>query len=293
MSQPINTLTKETILVYFLKAYLRKRPLFLSLIRAKEAQLFQKYLPFKHPVLDIGCGDGMFAKVTFSKCHPELVSGSQSDKKEMLKRVQHDRLYGSEIDIGLDLAGSRINEARQSGIYKKIIIYDGKEIPFQDNYFSTIISNSTLEHVSDLDTVLKEIYRVLKPGGLFITTVMAKPWEENLFGAKILGDLYKKWMGKKQIHRNLLTKNEWDEAFRKSGFIIKKAIGYLTPQACQLIDVCHYLSIPSLVTYKLFGKWVVFPSLFTRLYPTKSLAQVISENVDPDQSGAIFYLLEK
>ena len=256
---------------YFLIEYLRQRPLFLSLIRAKEAELYQKYLPLTEPILDVGCGDGFFAKVTFA---------NQCNNKRYL------------IDIGLDVKNSRIEEARKLGIYKKLVIYDGKELPFPDNSFSTVISNCVLEHIDNLEFTLKEISRVLKSSGLFITAVMAKPWEENLFGNKILGNYYKKWMKKVQIHKNLFTKKDWDEVFQKAGFKIEAAKGYLSPSACRLIDVCHYLSLPSLINYKLFGKWVLFPPL-SQIYPVDYFLKILSQRVDIDSAGGLFYVLKK
>jgi len=41
-------------------------------------------------------------------------------------------------------------------------------MPFEDASFQTVISNSVLEHIPDLDAVLLETARVLKPGGMFI-----------------------------------------------------------------------------------------------------------------------------
>lgn len=250
---------------YFLKVYLEVRPLFLSLIRAKEAELYQKFLPLKRPILDIGCGDGYFAKVTFGN---------------------------SLVDAGLDLQDSRIEEARKLNIYKKLVIYDGRKIPLPDNSFNTVVSNCVLEHVLDLKALLKEVHRVLKPNGIFLTTVMAKPWEDYLYGTKIFGRFYKDFMRKIQIHRNLLPKAEWDKAFENSGFKIVRTIGYLSPRACQLIDICHYLSLPSLISYTLFGSWVLFPQL-TSLYPIDYFAKMLSQKVSPQDSGALFYVLRK
>ena len=255
-------------LTFFLKEYLKQRPLFLSLIRAKEAELYQKYQPLKHTILDVGCGDGYFAKVTFAKSI-QLTEGI--------------------IDVGLDLKASRIKEARKLGVYKKLVTYDGRYIPFPKNSFQTVVSNCVLEHVEDLPALLGEVFRVLKPSGLFLTTVMARPWEDYLFGAKIFGHLYKDYMRKKQIHRNLYTKKEWDEVFKKVRFKIKEIKGYLSPQTCQLIDICHYISLPSLISYKLTGKWVLLPSI----YPVQLLSKVLSQKVNQDHSGAIFYALKK
>lgn len=47
-----------------------------------------------------------------------------------------------------------------------------EEIPFTDNYFDVIICNHVLEHVTDDQKALKEIYRTLKRGG---TAILLSP----------------------------------------------------------------------------------------------------------------------
>ena len=42
---------------------------------------------------------------------------------------------------------------------------DVHDIPFEDNHFDIVFCNHVLEHVEDDLKVLKEFYRVLKPGG--------------------------------------------------------------------------------------------------------------------------------
>lgn len=244
----------------WLNKYLKERPLFLSLIRAKEATLWQKCLPFESPVVDIGIGDGFFAKTVFGQ-----------------------------IDIGLDLPESRIDEARKANVYKRLLEFDGKKIPLKNDFAGTVVSNCVLEHVEELPELLKDIRRILKPGGFFITTVMAKPWEDNLAGAMLMGNTYKNWMRSKQVHVNLLTYKEWKESFTKAGFSVKESIGYITPEACKWLDVCHYLSLPSLVSCKLTGKWTTIPNFF----PTEELVKIFEKNCEADKSGAIFWVLTK
>lgn len=249
----------------YLQQYVRGRPLFLSVLRAKESALYQQYLPFYGKTLDYGCGDGFFARIAF---------GSRG------------------IDVGLDMGESRIDEAKASGAYKKLVTYDGKKIPFPSRSFDIVVSNSVLEHVDGLSGAVSEIYRVLKPGGVFITTVMAQQWEENLFGSKIIGDSYKEYMRKKQVHLNLFTYTQWRGVFIKSGFSVKKVVGHVSPAACTLLDVLHYVSIPSLVSYMMFHRWVIFPML-TKFYPLSWLAKQIEPNVKPEHSGALFFVLTK
>jgi len=51
------------------------------------------------------------------------------------------------------------------------VLYDGKTIPFKDNYFDSVLCSEVLEHVFEIDAVLKEINRVTKHGGKVLITV--------------------------------------------------------------------------------------------------------------------------
>jgi len=51
----------------------------------------------------------------------------------------------------------------------RILVMQGDRIPFPDNTFDLLMSNQVLEHVADLDVVLSEVSRVLKPGGVCLS----------------------------------------------------------------------------------------------------------------------------
>jgi len=95
----------------------------------------KRILPqLKGKILDVGCADKPYEKWL-------------KDKKEY---------------IGIDItAGPKVD----------FVISHLKPWPFQDDYFDSVICTQVLEHVDNLDKVLGEITRVLKPGGLCIVTV--------------------------------------------------------------------------------------------------------------------------
>lgn len=262
---------KLSVISRYLQSYLEQRPLFLSLIRAKEAEFFSRFMPFAHPVLDVGCGDGFFASVLFG---------------------QTMKSHGRRIDVGLDVPDSRLSQASSMNIYTSLLSYDGHVMPFASRRFGTVISNCVLEHIPNIEEVVSEVYRVLKPGGTFVVSVMAHPWEEHLAGSLILGNSYKRWMRKKQVHFNLFTHKKWSELFVNAGFTLEQQIGYLNPAACRVIDIAHYLSIPSLLSYVLWKKWVIWPK-FAHVYPISYLSHIIASDVPVDESGALFYVLRK
>ena len=68
--------------------------------------------------------------------------------------------------IGVDYAGdghSHLNEQID-------VFYDGKTLPFEDNSFDAILTSEVFEHVFNLEDIVKELNRVLKPEGKILIT---------------------------------------------------------------------------------------------------------------------------
>lgn len=58
------------------------------------------------------------------------------------------------------------------------VYYDGKSLPFPDQNFDSIFSSETFEHVFNLEEMVPELFRVLKPGGQMLITVPFV-WDEH------------------------------------------------------------------------------------------------------------------
>jgi len=82
-------------------------------------------------------------------------------------------LFAVDTYIGLDI-DSEIS--RQSGIADHH--YDGITFPFADASFDSVLCNQVLEHVFNPDEFIREIVRVLKPGGKLLLTVPFV-WDEH------------------------------------------------------------------------------------------------------------------
>lgn len=215
----------------YLRAFLREKPFFFSIVRSKEAQLYQEFKPFKKTILDLGCGDGFFAHVAFGR-----------------------------VDAGIDPDERALKEARARRIYKEVKSYDGRKIPYPRSYFSTILCNSTFEHILNIDEVLKEVARIIKKGGMLCFTVPTDSWSNYLFGNKIMGKSYESYFINKSKHWNLYSFKKWKGILKKLSFEATYHAHYLdSKKAMWLFDISHYLSISSLATKKLFNKWVLFP----------------------------------
>ena len=255
----------------FLKTYFKNRPLFLGLIRAKELELFTRLLPPKDnlrnlKILDFGSGDGFFAKTLFDDTSLNIT--------------------------GIDIDEKLLEKAKREKVYEQLKIYDGTKLPFENNMYDLVISNSVLEHVENLSQTLQELSRVLKTGGQFFCSVMTEKWEDNLLGTVFLGKVYSSWMRRKQVHRYLLSLDEWQKQFEKAGFNTKQVIGYMDKKASRLLDFLHYPSVYSLISHKISGKWVLFPNFFDRFPVQKIFASTIAKDVPANDSSAALFVLE-
>ena len=109
----------------FLFLHLSGLPYFRAFLRAVESAYYQD-IDLPSPTLDVGCGDGNFAALTFDH----------------------------NIDVGLDPWHGPIHEAKPYEKYNVLVEADGGTMPFSDGYFASAFSNSVLEHIPHLDQVV-------------------------------------------------------------------------------------------------------------------------------------------
>jgi ubiquinone/menaquinone biosynthesis C-methylase UbiE len=74
---------------------------------------------------------------------------------------------------GCDIADGMLTEARRSFGKKQIewTLTDGSTLPYPDSCFDALTASSVLEYVPNVDRVLQEFSRVVRPGGIVAATV--------------------------------------------------------------------------------------------------------------------------
>ncbi len=133
-------------------------------------------------------------------------------------------LFHSHSYTGIDIAGGgHTDEAKMVDVF-----YDGKNIPFPNESFDTIICTQVLEHADDPEVLAKECVRVLKPGGrAFFSMPFMYPEHEIPFDFR------------------RFTRFEHERLYKKNGladFSIKQTTGFFGTFA-QLFVVFTFESI--------------------------------------------------
>lgn len=214
-------------------------PYFRGFLRAVEDRFYQE-IPLSPPVLDLGSGDGHFASAAFG--HP--------------------------LDVGLDPWLEPTLEARQRGAYRLLVLGAGGKIPFRDGSFITVTSTSVLEHIPDLEPVLSEVARVLRPGGRFVFCVPNHRFPESLWGRKALthiglhklGKAYSRWFNRIARHAHTDSPAVWEGRLAEAGFDLLETWDYFPPEALTVLEWGHPLGLPALLWKKVLGRWVLVPA---------------------------------
>src|SRR4029077_17906297 len=57
---------------------------------------------------------------------------------------------------------------RKLGFENRGRVADAEGIPYEDNTFDLVVGHAVLHHIPDVELSLREVVRVLKPGGRFV-----------------------------------------------------------------------------------------------------------------------------
>lgn len=97
----------------------------------------------KKVVLDIACGEGYGSGLLATKANKVF---------------------------GVDISSSAVGHARKKYQQPNLEFREGStsKIPIEDNYVDLVVSFETIEHHNEHEEMMKEILRVLKPGGMLI-----------------------------------------------------------------------------------------------------------------------------
>lgn len=84
-------------------------------------------------------------------------------------------IIGLDISPGMLEVGKKKIEDKKLGNIIKMVVGDSENLPFDDNTFDAITVAFGVRNFEDLQKGLKEIYRVLKPGGTFVVLETSVP----------------------------------------------------------------------------------------------------------------------
>lgn len=129
-----------------------------------DAAITDAPLPYGR-AMELGCGTGFF-----------LLNLMQSGVAEK----------GSVTDLSPGMVKVALRNAENLGLDVDGRVADAEKIPYEDNTFDLVVGHAVLHHIPDVELSLREVLRVLKPGGRFVFA--GEP--------STIGDFYARWMSR-------------------------------------------------------------------------------------------------
>ena len=147
--------------------------------------------------LDLGCGEGRIGAILREQGH----------------RVS-----------GVDVAPSMIERSRERCVYEEVLLSDAASLPFDDAAFDLVFAFMSLQDMDDPGAALREVARVLEPGGRLVAAVV-HPFntgrDRPYFDVARLADEFERGgvtMTFHQLHRSL---ESWFELIQAAGLSIE------------------------------------------------------------------------
>lgn len=274
VSAPITrTLTPDQVL----RAYDQVSELYphippLSHWRAWEYAAYQHYR-LDGRILDLGCGDGRYFRLIWPQA--------------------------SNV-VGIDMNPEVAELARQSGVYREVHFAPAHQVPESDASFDHVFANCSLEHMDQLDDVLTEIHRCLKPGGTLLCSVVTDrfvkwslmPTLVAMAGFDDAATAMRKDFLTYHHLANPLPVEEWAKCFNRAGLVPEQHIPILPKNNSGI-----FLLMDSLWHVKQAGGGEIGDAIFAFLSANSSfpgafrkiLAGLLEmENNWQEGSGAVF-----
>ncbi|OZC89695.1 SAM-dependent methyltransferase [Rhodococcus sp. 06-418-1B] len=124
----------------------------------------QDALPYGR-ALELGCGTGFFLL--------NLMQAGIAKK-------------GSVTDLSPGMVKVALRNAEHLNLDVDGRVADAETIPYEDNTFDLVVGHAVLHHIPDVEQSLREVLRVLKPGGRFVFA--GEP--------TTVGNFYARWLGR-------------------------------------------------------------------------------------------------
>lgn len=147
------------------------------------------------PVLDLGCGDGTVTSLVIDR-----------------------------VDIGLDPWPEAFAAARACGLYDRVEAATAATCSLEPGSVATVLANSVLEHVEDIDGALRDVARLLRPGGRLLVTA---PTEALGAWLAVPARAYARRRNRAMLHHHLWPLGEWQRRLARAGLTIERVRPYL------------------------------------------------------------------
>jgi SAM-dependent methyltransferase len=236
---------------------------------------------FKHPLMDLGCGNGIFSAML------------------------QERGVLDSVDVAVDYSAKSLSHVKKN-VACWAIQADANALPFKADSFASVFANDAVSSVTPgVDQVLREVYRILVDGGSFVLAVPTV-WSDEAqliprilrkVGASRLAKRYLERRNRRLTDRHIFDENGWLKKLDEANFRVEQVRYYFSP------GQAFWANFFALWFFRVFaickivkGSWikrigmVVQEKMFRKLFVKE---QTISQAQRQDRAGYIFIVARR
>jgi len=251
-------------------AYYKFAPAALALRECIRLQAV-RHLELPEPILDVGCGDGVFARLAYP--------GKQT--------------------WGIDINPTELQRAQSTHSYSTLICGNVCTVDLPPRFFGSAIANCSLEHVPDLGAALRNIHGALKPDAPFVLIVPTPTWTNRLAlvealnkaGFYGLGRAYGETLDQVFRHVHMYDGPTWVRHLEASGFDRCEVTKIAQRGVSWAFDALLWPSLLGYVNKRMTGRWVLLPRLRALTSDVVRLSLDALASRVPDAEEAAEYLI--
>ena len=150
-------------------------------------------LPDNAVIADLGCRDAGFL-LEFQQAFPDKIKSA----------------------VGVDVNSKGFKNVKYKKPIKLKVMNCSKKLEFDDNTFDLVFTKDMFECITDKEFLVKEIYRILKPGGTVISVNC--DWDSTTYNGENKELIYK------AVHAYAITKQGWMDDL--DSWIGRRMFGY-------------------------------------------------------------------
>jgi len=226
------------------------------------------------PVLDVGCGDGLFASIAFS-----------------------------DVEVwGIDVDAKEGRWAAASQAYSQVVVGDVTQARLPASFFRTCVANCSLEHVVGLPAALTNLRSTLQPSGRIYAFVPNKDWARSLLsvraldavGASGLAENLREFIDYFFKHHHLYDKIGWHQIFENAGFTVVAVEPVLSTATTQAFEALLLFSLAGWMNKHLTTRWTNFPlARRTLAWPVYAVIKALLRSGDPSPTAEYLVIAER
>jgi len=219
-------------------AYYRFAPTALAIRECARLRAVRQ-LQLPEPILDVGCGDGIFARLA----------------------------YPQRQIWGIDINPTEVARAQSTDTYRTLVCGNICDVDLPKAFFGSAIANCSLEHVADLNAALRNIRRAVRPNAPVALIVPAHNWTTHLATAELLcmaglssaAAAYGEFFDRIFSHVHLYDEEGWRQRLELAGFEASRVLPIIDRQTSWAFDLMLGPSALGFLIKKITGRWVVSP----------------------------------